>query len=57
MGKNDRENEPDGIALHLAAIIAGVAMMILGVGLSVTMVLLPVGIPLGLAGLAPSSGG
>jgi hypothetical protein len=51
MRDNDQNNPPNGIAFHLAAIIAGVALMLLGVGLSVTMVLLPVGIPLGLAGL------
>lgn len=51
MRENGQDNPPDGMAFHLAAIIAGVVMMILGVGLSVTMVLLPVGIPLGLAGL------
>jgi hypothetical protein len=32
-------------------------MMVLGVGLSVTMVLLPLGIPLGLAGLILCIGG
>ena len=43
--------KPEGIAYHLAAIIFGLAITVLGVGLSVTMVLLPVGIPVGLAGL------
>jgi hypothetical protein len=51
MTNEQHSNSPDGIAIHLAAIIAGVVMMVLGVGLSVTMVLLPIGIPLGLAGL------
>jgi hypothetical protein len=51
MGNEQQSNSGDGIAIHLAAIIAGVVMMVLGVGLSVTMVLLPIGIPLGLAGL------
>ncbi|MEX2308554.1 MAG: hypothetical protein WD738_13215 [Pirellulales bacterium] len=51
MRNSDQDNQPDGIAFHLAAIMAGLVMMVLGVGLSVTMVLLPVGIPLGLAGL------
>jgi hypothetical protein len=50
MKKSDQDSQPDGIAFHLAAVIAGLVMMVLGVGLSVTMVLLPVGIPLGLAG-------
>jgi hypothetical protein len=49
---NDGQNrKPEGIAYHLAAIIFGLALTVLGVGLSVTMVLLPVGIPVGLAGL------
>ena len=51
MRNNDQDKKPDSIAFHLAAIIGGLVMMVLGVGLSVTMVLLPIGIPLGLAGL------
>jgi hypothetical protein len=51
MRNNQQNNSRDGIAFHLAAIIGGLVMMVLGVGLSVTMVLLPIGIPLGLAGL------
>jgi hypothetical protein len=51
MQNNDQGKKPDGIAIHLVAIIAGLAMTVLGVGLSVTMVLLPVGLPLGIAGL------
>jgi hypothetical protein len=50
MRNNDPDKKPEGIALHLGAIIAGSVMMVLGVGLSVTMVLLPVGLPLGLVG-------
>ena len=50
--KNDGQaDKPGGIVYHLAAIIAGLAMALLGVGLSVTLVLLPIGLPLGLAGL------
>jgi hypothetical protein len=51
MANIDREKKSESIALHFTAIIAGVVMMVLGVGLSVTMVLLPIGIPLGLIGL------
>jgi hypothetical protein len=51
MRNYDQDKKPVGIPLHLAAIIGGIVMMVLGVGLSVTMVLLPVGIPLGLVGL------
>jgi hypothetical protein len=50
MRNNDQDKKPDSIAFHLAAIIGGLVMMVLGVGLSVTMVLLPVGLPLGLVG-------
>ena len=51
MRNNDQDKQPVGIPLHLAAIMGGIVMMVLGVGLSVTMVLLPIGIPLGLIGL------
>jgi hypothetical protein len=51
MRNNDQDEKTESITYHLAAIIAGLVMMVLGVGLSVTMVLLPIGIPLGLAGL------
>ena len=47
----NHDEKPVGIPLHLAAIIGGMVLMVLGVGLSVTMVLLPIGIPLGLVGL------
>ena len=40
-----------GIPLHLAMIVGGLALTVLGVGLCVTMVLLPVGLPVGLAGV------
>ncbi|HTK73857.1 MAG TPA: hypothetical protein VL371_01295 [Gemmataceae bacterium] len=36
---------------HGFAIIAGMMLMITGLGMGVSMVLLPIGIPLGLAGL------
>ena len=51
MGNNDHDKKPESMAVHMAAIVGGLVIMVLGVGLSVTMVLLPVGIPLGLAGL------
>ena len=50
MSNNNQQQKPESIAFHLAAIMAGLVMMVLGVGLSVTMVLLPVGLPLGLVG-------
>jgi hypothetical protein len=37
---------------HVAALIVGVILMIVGVALGVTMVLLPFGIPIGFVGLA-----
>jgi hypothetical protein len=36
---------------HTVAILLGLVLMILGLGLSVTMVALPIGLPMGLAGL------
>ena len=51
MANNNQQKGSEPIALHAAAIVGGVVMIVLGVGLSVTMVLLPVGLPLGLAGL------
>lgn len=36
---------------HVMAMIAGVVLVFVGVGLSVTMVALPVGVPVGLFGL------
>ncbi|HKI19820.1 MAG TPA: hypothetical protein VKA15_18170 [Isosphaeraceae bacterium] len=36
---------------HTIAVVVGLALMIVGLGLSVTMVLLPIGLPVGLAGL------
>jgi hypothetical protein len=36
---------------HTIAIVAGLALMIVGLGMGVTMVLLPIGLPVGLAGL------
>jgi low affinity Fe/Cu permease len=50
--KNENEvHRPESIVSHFLMAIAGFVMMMVGVGLSVTMVLLPIGIPLGLAGL------
>jgi hypothetical protein len=36
---------------HTIAVVVGLLLMIVGLGLGVTMVLLPIGLPLGLAGL------
>jgi hypothetical protein len=37
---------------HTAAVVLGLIMMIVGLGLGVTMVMLPVGIAIGLLGVA-----
>ena len=37
---------------HLAAVVLGVVMMIIGLGLGVTMIMLPVGVVVGLVGVA-----
>jgi hypothetical protein len=39
------------LAVHVAAIVAGLVLMIVGLGMGVSLVLLPFGIPVGLAGL------
>jgi hypothetical protein len=36
---------------HTIAVVVGLVLMIVGLGMGVTMVLLPLGLPLGLAGL------
>ncbi len=40
-----------GLVTHIAAIIAGFLLMVLGLGLGVTVLMLPVAVPLGLLGL------
>jgi len=42
---------------HIAAVIIGFVMMVVGLGLGVTMIMLPVGLVIGLAGLAMFVGG
>ena len=37
---------------HIAAVIIGFVMMVVGLGLGVTMIMLPVGLVVGLAGVA-----
>jgi hypothetical protein len=46
-----------GILEHAFAIVVGFLMMIVGLGLGVTMIMLPVGLVVGLAGLALFIGG
>jgi hypothetical protein len=42
---------------HSVAVLLGLVLVILGLGLGVTMVALPVGLPMGLAGLLLCVGG
>jgi len=42
---------------HIAAVIIGLVMMVVGLGLGVTMIMLPVGLVIGLAGVAMFIGG
>ena len=46
-----------GIFEHACFVIAGFVLMVLGLGLSVTMIMLPVGLVVGLLGLAMFVGG
>lgn len=47
----------EDIAGHVAAVVVGFAMMVLGLGLGVTMIMLPFGLVIGLAGAAIFVGG
>jgi hypothetical protein len=47
----------EGVLWHIVAVIVGFVMMVVGLGLGVTMVLLPVGIIIGLLGVAMFLGG
>ena len=42
----------EGVLGHVAAVVVGFVMMMVGLGLGVTMIMLPVGIVVGLAGCA-----
>lgn len=42
----------ENVVGHVAAVIIGFVMMVVGLGLGVTMIMLPVGIVVGLAGVA-----
>jgi hypothetical protein len=47
----------ESILGHIAAVIVGFVMMVVGLGLGVTMIMLPVGLVIGLAGMAIFVGG
>ena len=42
---------------HAAAVVIGLALMVIGLGLGVTMIMLPVGVVVGLAGVLLVVGG
>ena len=42
----------ESVVGHVAAIVIGFVMMIVGLGLGVTMIMLPVGLAIGLLGVA-----
>ena len=46
-----------GLIEHTAFVVAGFVLMVLGLGLGVTMIMLPVGLVVGLLGLAMFIGG
>jgi hypothetical protein len=46
-----------GFFEHAAVVIAGLVLMVVGLGLGVTMIMLPVGVVVGLIGVAMVVGG
>ena len=46
-----------GLAEHVAFVVVGFVLVVLGLGLGVTIIMLPVGLPIGLLGLAMVIGG
>jgi hypothetical protein len=46
-----------GFFEHVTAVIAGLVLMVVGLGLGVTMIMLPVGVVVGLIGFAMVIGG
>ena len=47
----------ESVLAHIAAVIIGFIMMVVGLGLGVTMIMLPAGVVIGLAGVAIFVGG
>ena len=41
-----------GLLAHAGAIVVGIVLMLIGLGMGVTVFLIPIGVPIGLAGLA-----
>lgn len=50
-GRQEFIQETEKFMEHSVAIIAGMVLMIFGLGMGVTVVLLPIGIPVGFVGL------
>ena len=50
--RNDTTHAVGGIFQHSFAIVVGLILMIVGLGMGVTILLLPIGLPVGLLGLA-----
>ena len=51
MTMQDTVRAGENVLVHIAAIVVGLVMMIVGLGMGVTIMLLPVALPLGLIGL------
>ncbi len=51
MDKHEIVETGSKIAIHALAVIAGLVLVVTGLGLSVTMVGLPLGLPIGLVGV------
>ncbi len=47
----------EAVLAHIAAVVIGLVMMIVGLGLGVTMIMLPAGLVIGLIGAALFVGG
>ncbi|HUK36409.1 MAG TPA: hypothetical protein VLV86_20975 [Vicinamibacterales bacterium] len=50
-------NAIESVLGHVAATVIGFVLMVIGLGLSVTMVMLPIGVAIGLTGVALFVGG
>lgn len=55
--RSDWLRTTESILGHIAAVIIGFVMMVVGLGLGVTLIMLPVGIVVGLVGAAIFVGG
>ncbi|MHC4817856.1 MAG: hypothetical protein ACYTF8_07360 [Planctomycetota bacterium] len=51
MTMQDTVRVGENVLAHIVAIVLGLVMMIVGIGMGVTIMLLPVALPLGLVGL------